>query len=184
MAPSKLTTVDFGTFSNIVDGQNRSSKTKYNGVDPTTKEKLWDAPVATQQDVEDAVAAANKAYASWKKTTWAERTKYLQRYKEVYDSYTEEMIELILKETGKPRTFGTIEVQTGSAWFDHHINLTEPKPDRHEEADKIIENKYVPIGVAAAICPWNFPLLLSLAKVLPAVQMGNAIIVKPSPFTP
>jgi acyl-CoA reductase-like NAD-dependent aldehyde dehydrogenase len=184
MAPSKHTTVNFSTFFNVVDGDNRSSKTQYNGVDPTTKEKLWDVPAATHDDIEDAVAAANKAYALWRKTTWAERVKYLQRYKEVYDSYQEEMIELLLKETGKPRMFGTVEVQTGLAWFDHHINMPEPKPERYEEESKIIENKYVPLGVVAAICPWNFPLLLSLAKVLPAVQMGNAIIVKPSPFTP
>jgi acyl-CoA reductase-like NAD-dependent aldehyde dehydrogenase len=184
MAPSRLTTIDFDTFFNVVEGQNRSSKTKYNGVDPTTKQKLWDVPVATHDDVEDAVAAANKAYASWKNTTWTERNTYIQRYKEVYDSYQEEMIELLLKETGKPRMFGTVEVQTGSLWFDHHLALEEPKPERYEEESKIIENKYVPLGVAAAICPWNFPLLLSLAKVLPAVQMGNAIIVKPSPFTP
>lgn len=184
MAPSKLTTVDFGTFYNVVDGGNRSSKTKYHGIDPTTKGKLWDVPVASYGDVEDAVAAANKAYASWRKTTWTERTKYLQRFKEVYDSYVEEMAELLLKETGKPRMFGTSEVQTGSIWLDHHINMTEPKPERYEEESKIIENKYVPLGVVAAICPWNFPVLLSLAKILPAVQMGNAIIVKPSPFTP
>jgi acyl-CoA reductase-like NAD-dependent aldehyde dehydrogenase len=184
MAPSKLTTIDFGTFFNVVNGENRSSKTKYHGVDPTTKEKLWEVPAATADDIEDAVAAANKAYASWKKTTWTERTKYLQRFKEVYESYQEEMIELLLKETGKPRMFGTVEVQTGSTWFDHHINMTEPKPERYEEETKIIENKYVPLGVVAAICPWNFPLFLSLAKVLPAVQMGNAIIIKPSPFTP
>ena len=184
MAPSKLTTVDFGTFFNVVDGQNRSSKTKYNGIDPTTKESLWDVPSATHDDIEDAVAAANKAYASWKKTTWTERTKYIQRYKEVYESYLEEMTELLLKETGKPRMFGSVEVQTGSQWFDWHIAMAEPKPERYDEEGKTIENKYVPLGVVAAICPWNFPLVLSLGKILPAVQMGNAIIVKPSPFTP
>ena len=184
MAPSKLTTIEFDTFFNVVDGQNRSSKTKYNGIDPTTKENLWDVPVATHDDVEDAVVAATRAYNSWKKLTWAERTKYLQRYKEVYDSYLEEMTELLLKETGKPRVFGTVEANTASQWFDWHISMAEPKPDSYDEDDKSIVNKYVPLGVAAAICPWNFPLLLSLGKVLPAVQMGNAVIVKPSPFTP
>lgn len=184
MAPSRLATIEFDTFFNIVEGQNRSSKTNYNGIDPTTKQKLWDVPVASRDDVEDAVASAKKAYLSWKKTTWAERQKYIARYKEVYESYQEEMIELLLKETGKPRMFGTVEFQTGSKWFDHHLALEEPEAERYEEEDKIIENKYVPLGVAAAICPWNFPLFISLSKVLPAIQMGNAIIVKPSPFTP
>jgi acyl-CoA reductase-like NAD-dependent aldehyde dehydrogenase len=93
------------------------------------------------------------------------------------------MIELILKKTGKPRMFGTIEVQTASQWFDWHIAMEEPKISKYEDDEKTIENKYLLLGVAAAICAWSFPLLLSLGKVLPAIQMGNAIIVKPSPFT-
>ena len=60
MAPSKLTTIDFGTFANIVDGQPRNSKNKYHGIDPTTKEPNWDVPVASHDDIEDAVSAANQ----------------------------------------------------------------------------------------------------------------------------
>lgn len=62
--------------------------------------------------------------------------------------------------------------------------MKEPQLQRTEDDEKIVENKYILLGVVGAICPWNFPLLLSLAKVLPATQMGNTIIVKPSPFTP
>ena len=184
MAPSKLETISFTTFSNIVDGQPRSSKTKYHGVDPTTKEPNWDVPVATADDVEDAVAGANKAFAEWKNTTWEYRTERIARFKDAFEAYQEELTDLLLKETGKPRNFGATEVKSASAFFDWHINLKEPKGEVYDTPEKKIVNKFVPLGVAAAICPWNFPLLLSLGKVLPAVQMGNAVIVKPSPFTP
>lgn len=96
----------------------------------------------------------------------------------------EELIELLLKETGKPRLIGAGEVHRMSAFFDWHINLKQPQGEELDLANKHVRHQFVPLGVAVAICPWNFPFMLSLAKILPAVQMGNAAIVKPSPFTP
>lgn len=184
MAPSRLETISFTTFSNIVDAEPRSSKTKYHGIDPTTKQPNWDVPVASPEDVEDAVAAANRAFADWKTTTWEYRTERLARFKETLETYRDELTELLIKETGKPRLFAGAEVANCFVFLDWHLNLKEPKGETYDTPEKSIVNKFVPLGVAAAICPWNFPLLLSLAKVLPAVQMGNAVIVKPSPFTP
>ena len=184
MAPSKLTTIDFDTFANVVDGQLRNSKNKYHGIDPTTKEPNWDVPIAGHDDIEDAVAAGNKAYAKWKKTTWEERIQYLERFQEMFFSYEEELTNVLVKETGKPRMFGAMEVKGCAEFFKWHINMKEPQLQRIEDDEKIIVNKYIPLGVVGAIGPWNFPLILTLAKVLPATQMGNTVIVKPSPFTP
>jgi acyl-CoA reductase-like NAD-dependent aldehyde dehydrogenase len=184
MAPSKLTTVDFQTFANIVNGEPRNSKNKYNGIDPTTKEKLWDVPVASKDDVEDAVAAANNAFKKWSKRSWEERMEALTRYKEVYSSYTDELVELLMRETGKPKQFAQGEVDGGLQWCDWHMKLSRPELEQYEDDEKTVTTRYVPLGVVAAICPWNFPIILSLGKILPAVLTGNAIIVKPSPFTP
>lgn len=184
MAPAKVTTIDFGTFANVIDGQLRNSKNKYYGIDPTTKEPNWDVPVASHDDIEDAVAAGNKAYAKWKKTSWEERTQYLERFREVFFSYQEELTDVLVKETGKPRMFGAMEVKSCADFFNWHANMKEPRLEKTEDDEKIIVNKYIPLGVVVAIAPWNFPLVLVLAKVLPATQMGNTVIVKPSPFTP
>lgn len=184
MAPAKVTTIDFGTFANVIDGQLRNSKNKYCGIDPTTKEPNWDVPVASHDDIEDAVAAGNKAYAKWKKTSWEERTQYLERFREVFFSYQEELTDVLVKETGKPRMFGAMEVKSCADFFNWHANMKEPRLEKTEDDEKIIVNKYIPLGVVVAIAPWNFPLVLVLAKVLPATQMGNTVIVKPSPFTP
>ncbi|EXJ82739.1 hypothetical protein A1O3_06554 [Capronia epimyces CBS 606.96] len=184
MAPSKLETISFTAFSNIIDGQLRGSKGHYHGIDPTTKQANWDVPIATADDVEDAVAAANRAHAEWKASTWEYRTERIARFKDAWEAYEEELTNLLLKETGKPRQFGSAEIKSASQFIEWHVGLKEPKGETYDFPDKKIDHKFVPLGVAAAICPWNFPLLLSLGKVLPAVQMGNAIIVKPSPFTP
>jgi acyl-CoA reductase-like NAD-dependent aldehyde dehydrogenase len=184
MAPSKIITVAFDSFSNIVNGEPRNSKNKYNGIDPTTKEKLWDVPVASKDDVDDAVRAANSAYKKWSKKSWEERQEALTCFKEVYASYQNEMTELLMKETGKPKQFAVGEIESIIAWSDWHIKLPEPQLEEYEDEEKTVSTRYVPLGVVAAICPWNFPVLLSVGKILPAVLTGCAIIVKPSPFTP
>lgn len=73
MSPSKV--LSFDTFHNIIDGKQRGSDSTHNGIDPTTGEKLWDVPIASQKDVNDAVAAATRAFPSWSKTPFEERKK-------------------------------------------------------------------------------------------------------------
>lgn len=89
MAPSRIDNISFNTFSNIINGELRSSKTKYHGVDPTTKQPSWDVPVATPKDVDDAVAAANKAYSQWRTTTWQHRIERITQFKEAIEAYRE-----------------------------------------------------------------------------------------------
>jgi acyl-CoA reductase-like NAD-dependent aldehyde dehydrogenase len=65
----------------------------------------------------------------------------------------------------------------------HHLGLKIPE-EVVEDEQKVITTRYVPLGTVGAICPWNFPLILSVGKVAPALLTGNCVIVKPSPFTP
>ncbi|KPI38769.1 putative aldehyde dehydrogenase DhaS [Cyphellophora attinorum] len=184
MSPSKVVTIDFNSFHNIINGELRSSKQKYHGVDPATGEPNWDVPVATEQDVDEAVVAATKAFNEWKKTTWAERQQRIVRFQEAIESYSSELAELLMKECGKPRMFAAAEAGSIAKFADWHANLPEPDATPIDLEDRTVVNKYQPLGVAAAICPWNFPLSLASLKIFPAVLMGCAVIVKPSPFTP
>lgn len=102
MSPSKVSTISWDKFSNVVDGKTRSADKFHQGVDPATGQKLWDVPIATQQDVDDAVAAGLKAFQSWSQTTLDERRDYIRKYIELYKRYENEMTELLKKETGKP----------------------------------------------------------------------------------
>ena len=137
MAPSKFVDIDFTSFPNVINGELRSSKTKYHGVDPTTKEPNWDCAVASDQDIDDAVAAANKAFEQWRLKTWEERTEKIARFKELFESYNEELTKLLLKETGKPRMFGGAEVATASKFFDcklHFLVSTMASDPDHNRA--------------------------------------------------
>lgn len=88
-----------------------------------------------------------------------------------------------MKENGKPRPLATGVVKEVLALFDHHLQLKIPE-ERTEDEERVIITRYIPVGVVAAICPWNFPIVLSVGKMLPALLTGCCIIVKPSPFTP
>ncbi|KAK5111185.1 hypothetical protein LTR85_012234 [Meristemomyces frigidus] len=183
MSPSKVSTISWDTFHNTVDGQPRGGKSKHQGVNPATGEKLWEVPIGNQQDVDDAVQAGQKAFVSWSQTSVEKRKEHIQKFCDHYMSYADEMTDLMCKETGKPRQFAEFEVKGVKGFFDHHINLDIPE-DRMEDDEKVITTRYTPLGVVGAICPWNFPIILSLGKVVPALLTGNTIILKPSPYTP
>jgi acyl-CoA reductase-like NAD-dependent aldehyde dehydrogenase len=90
------------TFHNIIDGKARSSEKFYQGRDPCTGEKLWDAPVATKQDMEDSVVAARKAFSGWRDTPFEKRIAFLRAYQEGLKPHYENFTELLMRENGKP----------------------------------------------------------------------------------
>ncbi|KXL51221.1 hypothetical protein M433DRAFT_6988 [Acidomyces richmondensis BFW] len=183
MSPSKISTITWDSFSNIVDGQLRGGKDKHYGINPATGEKSWPVPIGTQQDVDDAVASAAKAFESWQEVPIEKRKELLQKYCDHYMSYADEMTDLLCTETGKPRQFAEFEVKGVAMFFGHHLQLDIPE-ERIEDDEKVLVTRYTPLGVVGAICPWNFPLVLSFGKIIPALLTGNTIIVKPSPYTP
>ncbi|KAF1988649.1 aldehyde dehydrogenase [Aulographum hederae CBS 113979] len=183
MSPSKVSQIDFKTFYNVVDGKQRGSKNFHQGINPATAEKLWDVPIATQQDVDDAVDAAQKAFKTWGKTPIEKRKELMKQFGELFAAHTDEFLELSCKETGKPKQFAVQEVGGVKAYLDWHRTLDMPE-ETWEGEDRTTVTRYVPLGVVGAICPWNFPLILSIGKIAPALLTGCCIIVKPSPFTP
>jgi acyl-CoA reductase-like NAD-dependent aldehyde dehydrogenase len=183
MAPSKSIDISFDTFYNIVDGKQKSSKNVHNGINPVTSEKLWDVPIATQQDVDDAVESAQKAFKSWSQTPIEKRKELMLKFTDLYGGYQKEFTDLLCKETGKPRAFAASEVGGVMEFVKFHTGLELPV-DKYENDTEIVETTWEPLGVVGAICPWNFPLILSAGKIAPALLSGCTIIVKPSPFTP
>lgn len=95
-------TISFTTFHNIVDGKPRGSEITHHGIDPATRDRLWDIPTASEQDVNDAVQAANKAFQQWKRTPFQERVQVLKAWGEACRPYLKQFGELIMKENGKP----------------------------------------------------------------------------------
>lgn len=93
--------MDFTTFYNIIAGQRRSSSIEYSGTSPITGSLLWSAPVATSEDVDDAVAAARLAFPSWAARSYKERTQLLSQFADRYLEHSGQFIELLKSETGR-----------------------------------------------------------------------------------
>ncbi|KAH9863670.1 hypothetical protein J1614_009602 [Plenodomus biglobosus] len=183
MSPGKVSTFNFEEFHNIVDGKKRGSDKTHHGINPSTGKELWGVPVASEKDLDDAVAAAKKAFPAWRDAGIEKRKEVMGKLVELYSQYTEEFTTLLCAELGRPRKFAALEVGGVMGFFNHHITLDIPS-ESFEDDEKTVYTEYTPLGVCGAICPWNFPLILSCGKIAPALLTGNCIIVKPSPFTP
>ena len=97
-------------FYNIINGERRSAAKSHQVTDPRTEQPLWDAPIATPQDLEDAIAAANEAFKTWGKSTVPERQAALFKMVDVVNNNAAEIAELAMKETGKSKLMGQIEI--------------------------------------------------------------------------
>jgi len=183
MSPGKISSLDFEKFYNVVNGENRGSNEIHHGINPSTGQELWDVPIASTQDLNDAVAAAKKAFPSWKATPTEKRKELLGQLIALFQQHEDDFVSLLCKESGKPRKFAAMEVGGVAGFIGYHATLDLPS-ESFEDDEKTVYTEYSPLGVCGAICPWNFPLILSVGKVAPAILTGNTIIVKPSPFTP
>jgi acyl-CoA reductase-like NAD-dependent aldehyde dehydrogenase len=102
MSPGKVSTLDFETFYNIVDGQQRGSDQIHHGINPSTSQELWDCPIASEKDLNDAVASAKKAFPAWRDTPIEKRKELLGKLAEVFQQHADEFTTLLCKESGKP----------------------------------------------------------------------------------
>ena len=94
--------MDFSRFSNIIDGQLRGAETTYHGINPATEENLYEVPSATEANVNDTVSSAQKAFPVWSQKSFDERCDLLRKYAEAFLEQEDGLMELLMKETGKP----------------------------------------------------------------------------------
>jgi len=135
--------------------------------------------------VDAAVRAAAAAQPAWARMSFGERVSRLSRFKEAIAGRAADLADAIVLETGKIRSEAKAEVQTLLARFDLARQSIEndlkegPLPGAPHE-----QLRFHPLGVVAVVGPFNFPLHLCHAHVIPALLMGNAVVVKPSDITP
>jgi acyl-CoA reductase-like NAD-dependent aldehyde dehydrogenase len=130
------------------------------------------------------VKHARAAFNSWSKTSFDERAKMLLAFADALEANRDEIEKLQTMEQGKPLSLAHVEVNMTLHWLRTFATM-EVKDEVIEDTDeKTIYSTFPPIGVCAAIVPWNWPILLGLGKVGPALMTGNVIIMKPSPYTP
>ena len=140
--------------------------------------------MATQADVDNAVNHARAAFKTWSKTTFEERSKLLLAFTDAIEANRDELEKLLVKEQGKPLSLANTELTMSLLWLRTFATM-EVKDELIDENDeRRIVQTFPPIGVCCGIVPWNWPVLLGVGKVGPALITGNTLIIKPSPFTP
>jgi acyl-CoA reductase-like NAD-dependent aldehyde dehydrogenase len=170
--------------SMLVGGElQRGSKTM-EVLNPATEKVIAVCPRATPQDVENAIAAAKRAWPAWRDTPVAERGQVLLKIADAIDRHSEELERLITLEQGKPRDGAAMETSF-SAWVFRYTAALDLAPEvLQDDKNQRAELHRRGLGVVAAIVPWNFPFLMACYKIAPALMAGNSLVLKPSPTTP
>jgi lactaldehyde dehydrogenase/glycolaldehyde dehydrogenase len=156
-------------------------------VDPATERILAEVPSASAAEVRDALTAARGAQPAWAATSPITRGAHLRMLADIVAAHRDELAEILVSEVGKPT--GQAE---GEVAFAEDLLRYTAEWDRRmegeilpgESAGEVIHLLRAPIGVVAAICPWNFPLAVLARKLAPAILTGNTLVAKPSEVTP
>jgi succinate-semialdehyde dehydrogenase/glutarate-semialdehyde dehydrogenase len=155
--------------------------------DPFTGQIVGYAPSLDARQIDTAIAAAERAFATWSRRPFKERGALLRRWLELVERSREDLARLITLENGKPLKESRAEVAYGAAFIEFYAEeagrvlgevIASPTPGRRLLAER------EPIGVCAAITPWNFPLAMLTRKAAPALAAGCTVIAKPASQTP
>lgn len=167
-----------------IDGEAVHGADRFPVLNPATEEVVAQAPECSRQQLDDAFTAALRALPAWSADAELRR-ELLLRAAESLDAFAPDIVPVLTAEQGMPLGDSGFEAGLPGRWFRHYAGLGVPA-DEILQADEIAVSvlQRRPIGVVAAITPWNFPLYQAVEKLAPALMAGNTVVVKPSPYTP
>lgn len=174
------------TFPNIFGGKVASISESFDVTNPSTLTKAGSAPKASLADLDIAIEAASLAFPSWSKLPDATRQDYCNKVADLLGKHHEELAKLITLEQGKPMAGAgsMFEVGAGIAWSQYVASLEIPVEVLQDNEEGKIEVHRQAIGVVGSITPWNWPLMIAVWHILPAIRAGNTVVSKPSPLAP
>jgi len=176
--------------SNFIGGSYAEPKsgTSSTLLDPSTGEPNFEAPVSGAEDVDAAMAAATAAFPGWRDATPSERSLALFRIADAIEARAEELVAVESANTGKPLAVTLSEeippMVDQIRFFAGAARHLEGKSAGEYLADHTSMIRREPIGVCAAVTPWNYPAMMAVWKWAPAIAAGNAMVLKPSDTTP
>jgi betaine-aldehyde dehydrogenase len=157
-------------------------------IDPSTGEVYTQAPVSTAEDVDTALRTAADAFTTWKDTTPAERSLALLKLADAVEARSQEFADVEGRNTGKPIALTMSEemppIVDQLRFFAGAARVLEGKSAGEYMKDHTSFVRREPIGVCAQVTPWNYPLMMAIWKIAPALAAGNTIVLKPSDTTP
>jgi acyl-CoA reductase-like NAD-dependent aldehyde dehydrogenase len=170
-------------FVMTIAGDSAPAVDSFGVVNPATGDVFAHAPECTSAQLDAAFDAAAKAQRDWKADEAARRATLL-KMADVLLASAGELAPVLTAEQGKPLADANIEVFAAAIWCQYFANLETPPQVIQDDAEALVQVVRRPVGVVAAITPWNFPLTLAFWKIAPALLAGNTLVLKPSPFTP
>ncbi len=177
--------IDFDRdYQMIIDGELVGTPDTLEVTNPASKESIARVPNATKELLESAVGAARAAFPAWSRRPLVERQHMLTQIAEAMERHAEQFMALLTREQGKPRAGAEWEVLGSATWFREIAKQSLDDEILEDTDQRRVITRFSPLGVVGAITPWNFPILLAVWKIAPALLTGNTIVVKPSPFTP
>ena len=171
-------------YSMTINGDGARAPTTFPAYNPATRGVIAQVPDATRPQLDEAVRSARQAFLSWRTSTQAQRSAALNAIADVLEENATAFMALLTKEQGKPRAGAEWEVLGSVYWLREIAKQSLPDEVIEDSADRRVITQFTPLGVVGGIAPWNFPILLAVWKIAPALAAGNTIIIKPSPFTP
>ena len=173
-------------FAMIIGGTRVRAASEFDVMNPSTGKLIAKAPNASAQDLDRAVAAATSAFELWSKRTDAERSKACLDIAGKIGEHAEELAQLLTQEQGKPLNgLGSrFELGGAQAWAAYTASLSLPVKTLQDNEQGRVDLHRKPLGVVGSITPWNWPVMIAVWHILPAVRTGNTVVIKPSPFTP
>lgn len=171
-------------YKNLINGEMVATSDWLDVVNPANEEVIGQVPACGADELDKAVAAARAAFKSWKKTSFEERQAACMAISGAIKENAEELYRLLTAEQGKPHAqakgeiFGAAGMSAAQATFKLEDVVSEDTDTR------LSRTRRVPVGVVGGIVPWNFPVMMAVQKIVPALMSGCTIVLKPSPFTP
>ena len=173
--------------ASLIGGDWVTSKETFPVIDPATGGEIARVPNLGAAETKAAIDAAQAAFPAWAKKTAKERAAILRRWFELVTAETEHLTQLMTAEQGKPLTESRGEVAYGASfieWFAEEGKRAYGRTIPTTASNKRYITVKQPIGVVAAIAPWNFPIAMITRKVTPALAAGCTVVVKPAEDTP
>lgn len=169
-----------------INGKWIYTEDKKDVINPATGDVLTKVAQANEAQTKEAIQAAHAAFPKWKALELKDRVQYLHKVADLLEENTDRLAEIMTLEQGKPLKESKLEVIAGAESFRWNAEESRrlygeliPAPNNHK-----YEVVYEPIGVVAAITPWNFPSGMITRKLAPALAAGNTVVLKPSSDTP
>jgi len=169
-----------------------ASEQTFTTINPATEQTITDVSAGNSQDIDNAVSAARAAFdhGPWPKMTGSQRGEYLQKMADIINARLDELAKLEVLDNGKPYPEAKWDIEDTAATFEFYAKLAAELDDNSTEVITLAEPGFnstaskEAVGVAGAIIPWNFPMLMAAWKVAPALAAGCTMVLKPSEITP